>query len=73
MTKTEIMMEELKNIEFVTREQASKLAKTAFADYSKRSKAAKELDKSVWNMALAGGCPNDVFKKTEVLVKRYSA
>ncbi|MCP4393163.1 MAG: hypothetical protein GY804_02690 [Alphaproteobacteria bacterium] len=72
MTKTEMMIKDLENVDFVTREQAAELAKTAFKDYSKRSKAAKELDRSLWNMCLSGGCPNEVFNKSVALVQRYS-
>lgn len=71
-TSTQNMIQELANVPFYTREEAAKLAKQAFADYSKRSNAAKAVDKAVWDMALAGGCPNKVVMAVEKLVAHYA-
>lgn len=71
-TLTQNMIQELSNVEFLTTEQAAKLAKQAFADYSKRSNAAKAVDKAVWDIALAGGCPNRVYNAVEKLVAHYA-
>ena len=56
-TLTQNMIQELNTVDFLTAEQAAALAKQAFADYSKRSNAAKAVNKAVWDMILAGGCP----------------
>ena len=71
-TLTQNMIQDLKAVDFLPAEQAAKLAKQAFADYSKRSKAAKAVDKAVWNMVLAGGCPNSVFNAVEKLAAHYA-
>ena len=60
-TLTQNMIQELNTVDFLTAEQAAALAKQAFADYSKRSNAAKAVNKAVYDMILAGGCPNSVF------------
>ena len=70
-TLTKTMMANLENVDFLSREQATELAKQAFADYTKRSKAAKAVDKAIWNMALANGCPNSVYNAVEKLVAHY--
>ena len=72
-TLTQNMIQELNTVDFLTAEQAAALAKQAFADYSKRSKEAKAVDKAIWDMALAGGCPNRVVMAVEKLVARYAA
>ncbi len=64
-TLTQNMIQELNTVDFLTTEQAAALAKQAFVDYSKRSNAAKAVNKAVWDMALAGGCPNSVFNAVE--------
>lgn len=71
-TLTQNMIQELNTVDFLTAEQAAALAKQAFADYSKRSKAAKAVNKAVWDMILAGGCPNSVFNAVEKLVTHYA-
>lgn len=71
-TLTQNMIQELQDVDFLTVEQAASLAKQAFADYSKRSKEAKAVDKAVWDMALAGGCPNRVYNAVEKLVACYA-
>ena len=71
-TLTQNMIQELNTVDFLTAEQAAALAKQAFADYSKRSNAAKAVDKAVWDMALANGCPNSVFNAVEKLVEHYA-
>ena len=71
-TLTQNMIQELNTVDFLTAEQAAALANQAFADYSKRSNAAKAVDKAVWDMALAGGCPNSVFNAVEKLVEHYA-
>ena len=71
-TLTQNMIQELNTVDFLTVEQAAKLAKQAFADYSKRSKAAKDVDKAIWDMVLAGGCPNRVYNAVEKLVAHYA-
>lgn len=71
-TLTQNMIQDLQDVDFLTVEQAAKLAKQAFVDYSKRSKAAKTVDKAVWDMALANGCPNRVYNAVEKLVAHYA-
>ena len=71
-TLTQNMIQELNTVDFLTAEQAAALAKQAFSDYSKRSNPAKAVDKAVWDMALAGGCPNRVFNAVEKLVAHYA-
>jgi len=71
-TLTQNMIQELNTVDFLTAEQAAALAKQAFADYSKRSNAAKAVNKAVWDMILAGGCPNSVFNAVEKLVAHYA-
>lgn len=71
-TLTQNMIQELNTVDFLTAEQAAALAKQAFADYSKRSNAAKAVDKAVWDMVLAGGCPNRVYNAVEKLVEHYA-
>ena len=71
-TLTQNMIQELNTVDFLTAEQAAALAKQAFADYSKRSNAAKAVDKAVWDMILAGGGPNSVFNAVEKLVAHYA-
>ena len=71
-TLTQNMIQELNTVDFLTAEQAAALARQAFADYSKRSNAAKAVNKAVWDMILAGGCPNSVFNAVEKLVAHYS-
>lgn len=71
-TLTQNMIQELNTVDFLTAEQAAALAKQAFADYSKRSNAAKAVDKALWDMALAGGCPNKVVMAVEKLVAHYA-
>ena len=56
-TLTQNMIQELNTVDFLTAEQAAALAKQAFADYSKRSNAAKAVNKAVWDMILAGWMP----------------
>ena len=72
-TLTQDMIKELETVTFYTKEEACNLAKQAFADYSKRSKEAKAVDKAIWDMALAGGCTNKVVMAVEKLVARYAA
>lgn len=72
VTLTQNMIQELNTVDFLTAEQAAALAKQAFADYSKRSNAAKAVNKAIWDMALAGGCPNSVFNAVEKLVAHYA-
>ena len=71
-TLTQAMMANLENVDFLSREQAAELAKQAFADYTKRSKAAKAVDEAVWHMTLANGCPNSVYNAVEKLVASYA-
>jgi anaerobic ribonucleoside-triphosphate reductase len=71
-TLTQNMIQELNTVDFLTTEQAAALAKQAFADYSKRSNAAKAVNKAVYDMILAGGCPNSVFNAVEKLVAHYA-
>jgi hypothetical protein len=71
-TLTQNMIQELNTVDFLTAEQAAALAKQAFVDYSKRSNAAKAVNKAVWDMILAGGCPNSVFNAVEKLVAHYA-
>ena len=71
-TLTQNMIQELSSVPFCTSEEAAKLAKQAFVDYSKRSKAAKAVDKALWDMALGGGCPNKVVVAVEKLAARYA-
>ena len=71
-TLTQNMIQELNTVDFLTAEQAAALAKQAFADYSKRSNAAKAVNKAVWDMIVAGGCPNSVFNAVEKLVAHYA-
>lgn len=71
-TLTQNMIQELNTVDFLTAEQAAALAKQAFADYSKRSNAAKAVNKAVYDMILAGGCPNSVFNAVEKLVAHYA-
>jgi hypothetical protein len=71
-TLTQNMIQELNTVDFLTTEQAAALAKQAFVDYSKRSNAAKAVNKAVWDMILAGGCPNSVFNAVEKLVAHYA-
>lgn len=71
-TLTQNMIQELNTVDFLTTEQAAALAKQAFADYSKRSNAAKAVNKAVYDMILAGGCPNSVFNAVENLVAHYA-
>ena len=71
-TLTQNMIQELNTVDFLTAEQAAALAKQAFADYSKRSNAAKAVNKAVYDMILAGGCPNSVFNAVEKLVTHYA-
>jgi hypothetical protein len=71
-TLTQNMIQELNTFDFLTAEQAAALAKQAFADYSKRSNAAKAVNKAVYDMILAGGCPNSVFNAVEKLVAHYA-
>lgn len=71
-TLTQTMLANLESVDFLSRAQAAELAKQAFKDYSKRSKAAKAVMQAVYDMALAGGCPNAVFNKVEELVAHYS-
>lgn len=72
-TQTQNMMISLESVDFLSKEQASELAKQAFSDYSKRSNQAKAVDQALWDMLLAGGCPNAVYNKVEALVNKYSA
>lgn len=72
-TSTQNMIQELSSVPFYTSEEACLLAKQAFADYSKRSKAAKAVDKALWDMALGGGCPNKVVMAVEKLVAHYAS
>ena len=71
-TLTQTMIANLESVDFLSKTQAAELAKQAFKDYSKRSKAAKEVTNALWDMALAGGCPNAVFNRVEELVARYN-
>lgn len=71
-TLTQNMIQELNTVDFLTTEQAAALAKQAFVDYSKRSNAAKAVNKAVYDMILAGGCPNSVFNAVEKLVAHYA-
>lgn len=71
-TLTQNMIQDLQDVDFLTVEQAASLAKQAFTDYSKRSNAAKAVDKAVWDMVLAGGCTNSVFNAVEKLVEHYA-
>jgi len=68
MSRTEELLKDFENEEFISREQAAQLAKQAFADYTRRSKAAKNVDRAVYDMVLAGGCPNAVRERVETLV-----
>lgn len=61
----------MENVEFISRKQACSLASIALKEFTKRSKAAKEVDKAVWDMALAGGCPNRVYQKVVALAEKY--
>lgn len=71
-TLTQKMIANLESVDFLTTDQASKLASQAFKDYSKRSKPARDVMQAVYDMALAGGCPNAVFNTVEKLVAHYS-
>ena len=71
-TLTQNIIQELNTVDFLTTEQAAALAKQAFVDYSKRSNAAKAVNKAVYDMILAGGCPNSVFNAVEKLVAHYA-
>ena len=70
-TLTKTMMVNLESVDFLSREQAAELAKQAFKDYTKRSKAAKAVEAALWNMTLANGCPNAVYNDVEKLVAHY--
>jgi len=54
------------------KKEAFELAKCSLKEYTKRSKAAKLVDKAQWDMALAGGCPSAVYSAVIALVERYS-
>lgn len=71
--QTQIMIANLQDVDFLSKEQALNLAKQAFPDYSKRSKQAKEVESVLWDMILANGCPNRIFNKVELLVGRYES
>ena len=71
-TLTQTMIANLESVDFLNNKQAAELAQQAFKDYSKRSKAAKAVMQAVYDMTLAGGCPNAVFNRVEELVAHYS-
>lgn len=70
--RTKKMLDELNSVEFISKGQALLLAKTALNEFSMRSRAAKSVDRSVYDMVLAGGCPNEVRGNVEKLVEYYS-
>ncbi|MEL4299795.1 hypothetical protein [Acinetobacter ursingii] len=71
-TLTQTMIANLESVDFISNKQAAELATQALKDYSKRSKAAKAVIQAVYDMSLAGGCPNAVFNRVESLVAHYS-
>ena len=65
-TLTQNMIQELNTVDFLTAEQAAALVKSKrLLITQKRSNAAKAVNKAVWDMILAGGCPNSVFNAVE--------
>lgn len=65
-------LQELESIQFISKAQAVELSSIAFKEFSKRSAAAKNVDAAIWDMALAGGCPNAVRSAVVALVARYA-
>lgn len=70
-TQTANMIKSLESVQFVSRQQAAELAATAKKEFSFRSKEGKAVATAVFNMVMAGGCPNAVFNAVEKLVDRF--
>jgi hypothetical protein len=68
MSNTQQLLTDLTKVEYLSKEQAYNLARVALKEYSRRSKAAKEVDSARWNIALANGCPNAVYGAVTRLV-----
>jgi len=47
-------------------------ANEALKKYTRRSKAAKAVDKQMWNVVLAGGCRNKLDDLVKALERRYA-
>lgn len=65
-------LQELESIQFITKTQAIELSSIAFKEFSKRSAASKNVDAAIWDMVLAGGCPNAVRSAVVALTERYA-
>lgn len=69
---TSSKLQELESIQFISKAQAIELSSLAFKEFSKRSAAAKNVNAAVWDMVLAGGCPNAVRSAVVALTERYA-
>lgn len=71
--KTQQLLNKINNEDYeLSRKEALEIASTALKEFSKRSLLAKEVERAMWNVVLAGGCKYDLIAKTELLVKKYN-